>query len=288
MTDPRIAQVPESIIERAELLTTVGSTAHGVSISTDQGNPAADDLDVAGFYIPPPAEVFGLHISKSIVWRSKAEGVKSEPGDVDLVLHPLQKFVQLAYKGNPTILGVLYSPETHRITGIGAKLVLLRSSFLSQSAGDAFAGYAHQQYLRLRGERGQMSVKRPDLVEAHGYDTKYAAHVLRLCHQGTVMLTYGTIPMPIGGAERETILRVRNGEVPFDDVIEMIEAARAELDIARERSQLPKLPDREATDKLIVDLHVAAWGARDIVRRVAAAERRRQADIYAALVTRDA
>ena len=36
-----------------------------------------------------------------------------------------------------------------------------------------------------------MRVNRPELIAAHGYDTKYAGHVLRLGYQGIEFLETG-------------------------------------------------------------------------------------------------
>jgi hypothetical protein len=41
-------------------------------------------------------------------------------------------------------------------------------------------------------------VTRPELVEKHGYDTKFAAHMVRLGYQGVELLETGrfTLPLP--------------------------------------------------------------------------------------------
>lgn len=252
-----LEQVPGGILARAELLSTVGSTAHGVSVSTE--GPEGDDLDVSGFYVPEPEQIFGMHGAKAIVWRSKPKDVRSEPGDVDLSLQPLQKFIYLAYAGNPTILSVLFSPDRKRQTAVGGELRQFRLVFGSKRAGEAFKGYAHQQYLRLMGERGQMKVKRPELIEAHGYDVKYAAHVLRLCHQGEIFMREGWLPMPIDGEARDTILNVRRGQVEFGDLALMIGEARARLEKACDDTLLPDHPDLEIVNSLAVRLHRFAW-----------------------------
>lgn len=254
-----LAQVPAEHMSRAVMLATVGSTAHGVSVSTT--GPEGDDLDLMGVYVPSREETYGLNEAKSITWRSKPEGVRSEAGDVDLTLHTAKKFVHLAFKGNPTVLAMIASPEQHVESDTCALLQRMLPRFFSINAGYAFRGYAEQQFQRLMGERGQMSVKRPELITAYGYDTKYAAHVLRLCHQGEMMLREGRFPMPVDPWERDIILAVRGGSVTFDDCTVLLRQHRAQLEHALERSTLPRLPDTAVINALIMDIYDSAWAS---------------------------
>lgn len=252
-----LAKIPDPLREKAQLLATVGSTAHGISVS--QEGPEGDDLDLMGVWVPPREQVYGLHEAKTLTWRTKPEGERSEAGDVDLSLHPARKFFSLAHRGNPTILAMMWSPEQHRSSFLATYVLGVREMFASLSAGYAFRGYAERQHQRLMGERGQMKVKRPELVDAYGYDTKYAGHILRLCHQGVVLLIEGYLPMPIAGEERERILAVRRGEVTFDDCLVMVAEARARLDMAIEATKLPRYPDEDGTNGIITTVHEVVW-----------------------------
>lgn len=83
-------------------------------------------------------------------------------------------------------------------TELGAELCALRPALLSQRAGRGYLGYLRGQKERLLGVRGQKHVNRPELIEAHGFDTKYAMHAARLGYQGVELLSTGrlTLPMP--------------------------------------------------------------------------------------------
>lgn len=253
----KLERIPPEHFRRAVMLATVGSTAHGVSVSTT--GATGDDLDLMGVYVPSREDTYGLHEAKSITWRTKPEGERSEAGDIDLTMHVARKFLHLAYKGNPTILAMLASPEQHVDTEIAAILCNSLPMFFSVNAGYAFRGYAEQQFQRLMGERGQMSVKRPELITAYGYDTKYAAHVLRLCHQGETMLREGRFPMPVDDEERAYILAVRRGAVTFDDCALMLREYRARLDVALEETRLPRLPDAKKVNTLILSIYESEW-----------------------------
>src|SRR5690606_26019385 len=116
------------------------------------------------------------------------EGVRSQPGDLDLTLYSLRKFCRLAAKGNPSVLILLWLPSYIKRTELGDRLIGMRERFISQEAGKRFLGYLASQKAALKGERAR-NVIRPELVERYGYDTKFAMHALRLAYQGIEYLT---------------------------------------------------------------------------------------------------
>ena len=207
---------PEEIAEQGMIIRSlVGSTIHGLELA------GTDDRDEMGVCIEPPEYVIGLGSFETWVKRTKPEGVRSEAGDLDLVVHSLRKFARLALKGNPTVLLLLFVKPDQLIvrTPLGDELQSLAPAFVSRKAGQAFLGYLSAQKQRLLGERGQRNVKRPELEEAHGYDTKYAMHMLRLGYEGRELLETGRLSLPMREQERRRVFAVRRGEVPFNDVL---------------------------------------------------------------------
>ena len=233
----------------------VGSTIHGLELA------GTDDRDEMGVCIEPPDYVAGLKHFETYVFRTKPEGVRSEAGDLDFVVHSLRKFARLALKGNPTVLLLLFvNPEQLLLrTALGDELQALAPAFISRRAGSAFLGYLTAQKERLLGERGQLRVKRPELVDEHGYDTKYAMHVLRLGYEGRELLATGRISLPMRDTERERVMSVRRGEVPFNDVLTEIGEMERELADLVETSPLPPEPDRDAVDRFLVTAHLRHW-----------------------------
>lgn len=243
----------DSVILRA----VVGSTVHGVSVG------GQDDRDEMGVCIEPPEYVIGLHHFEHYVQRDKPDGVRSEPGDLDLVIYSLRKFCRLALKGNPSILLLLYVPKKFTLveTEEGRALRELAPAFASLRAGRAFLGYMSEQLARLKGERGQKSVKRPELIEKYGYDTKCAYHILRLGHQGLDYLKNGKIRLPMPPLMRDHLLRVRRGEIPLTEVLKEAEWLKSELQICLDgRSKLPPEPDEEKVNDFLVETYRNHWG----------------------------
>jgi hypothetical protein len=137
------------------LRTVVGSGVHGIAIE------GTDDHDEMGIFIEPPTRVIGLHRpAEHYVFRTQPEGARSGPGDTDLVMYSLRKYLRLATKGNPTALLPLYAPQPAvlAIRPLGQELRDLASSVLSQRAVRRFLGYMNAQRERLLGRGRRSSV----------------------------------------------------------------------------------------------------------------------------------
>jgi predicted nucleotidyltransferase len=250
---------PQEIAEGGLIIRSlVGSTIHGLQLE------GTDDRDEMGICIEPPEHVIGLRYFETWVYRTKPEGVRSEAGDLDLVVHSLRKFARLALKGNPTVLLLLYvKPDDLLLrTPLGDQLQALAPAFASRQAGKAFLGYLTAQKQRLLGERGQLRVHRPELVDEHGYDTKYAMHMLRLGYQGRELLQTGRISLPMREHERERVFAVRRGQVAFNDVLTEIGELERELEDLLESSPLPPQPEHAAVDDLLVRAYREHWDRR--------------------------
>ncbi len=254
-----VKNTPEEIAESGMIIRSlVGYTIHGLQLE------GTDDRDEMGVCIEPPEHVIGLRHFEKWVYRTKPEGVRSEAGDLDLVVHSLRKFARLALKGNPTVLLLFYvAPDALLLrTSLGDELQALAPAFASRQAGRAFLGYLTAQKQRLLGERGQRRVHRPQLVDEHGYDTKYAMHVLRLGYQGRELLQTCRISLPMREHERERVFAVRRGLVPLNDVLTEIGELERDLEDLLETSPLPPKPDYDAVDEFLVRAYREHWDRR--------------------------
>ncbi|MEJ3656389.1 nucleotidyltransferase domain-containing protein [Actinomycetes bacterium KLBMP 9759] len=240
------------------LRTVVGSGVHGIAIA------GTDDHDEMGVFLEPPESVLGMAADvPHYVWRTQPEGVRSGPGDTDLVLYSLRRYLHLATKGNPTALLPLFAPPDAIVvlTPQGKELRALAPSVLSQRAVHRFLGFMNGQRKHLLGQgRGP---KRPELVARYGYDVKYASHALRLVHQGLEVVREGRLTLPMPETEREEVLRVKRGDVPeVADVLARIAQLQAEIEDRLEtgRTPLPTHPDLETITAWAVDAQRRHWG----------------------------
>ncbi len=236
------------------LRTVVGSGVHGIAI------PGTDDHDEMGVYIEPAEHVIGLLGSADhYVYRTQPEGARSGPGDTDLVMYSLRKYLRLATKGNPTALLPLYAPAESVLatSPLGEELRALAPAVLSQRAVHRFLGYLNGQRERLCG-RGQ----RPELVTRYGYDVKYASHALRLAYQGLEIVRDARLTLPMPEREGERVLRVKRGDVrELNDVLDEIATVQERVVqlLATGRTPLPEDPDLTTISAWTVAAHRRHW-----------------------------
>lgn len=241
------------------LRTVVGSGVHGIAIE------GTDDHDEMGIFIEPLAHALGVDGPyDQHVWRTQPEGVCSGPGDIDLTVYSLRKYMRLAIAGNPTVLVPLFAPETDIIVRrpLGMELRALVPSIVSQAAGRRFLGYLDAQYERmLGGGRRSRVPHRPALVKQHGFDVKYASHAMRLSLQGIELMETGHLSLPLRPDERELCRRVKIGAVGLGEVKATIRANRDRLAalIDEGRSPLPEEPDYKRVNAWMIHAHLKHW-----------------------------
>jgi uncharacterized protein len=244
------------------LRTVVGSGVHGIAIA------GTDDHDEMGVYVEPAALVLGTRqVVEHYIYRTQPEGHRSGPGDTDLVVYSLRKFLRLATKGNPTALLPLYAPAEAIVvtTPLGQELRALAPAVLSRHAARRFLGYLNAQRDRLQGHgRRSHLPNRPELVARYGYDVKYASHALRLAYQGLEVVRDGRLTLPMPEPERERVLRVKRGEVKeLSEVLDEITSVQSTVEelIAAGRTPLPPEPDLDTVSAWSVSAHRRQWSA---------------------------
>ncbi len=259
-------RIQQEIAESGTILRCqVGSGLHGTSIE------GTDDRDEMGICIEPPAHVIGLQRFEQWVYRTAWErtgtGLRSPnqptsgPGDLDLTVYSLRKWMRLALRGNPTVLLPLFAPEHElvTVTPLGRELRDLAPAIISRAAAKSFLGYATAQRERLLGLRGQKGVNRP--INAAGYDGKFAMHMLRLGFQGIELLETGRITLPIPEPDLTFLRQVRTGEAALPDVLATAEENERRLSELGETSPRPAEPDHETIDAWLVSAYRRCWAS---------------------------
>jgi len=242
------------------LRTVVGSGVHGMAI---EGH---DDNDEMGVYIERPEQVMGLMpTAEHYVSRTQPNGVRSGPGDTDLTIYSLRKFMRLATAGNPSILTLLYAPKDEVLieTNLGHELRRLSPQIISAKAGWRFLGYLDGQRQRMTGGGHQSRVpNRPELIEAFGYDTKYASHALRLGLQGLELMTDGRLTLPLTGPMLQACMEVKRGEVGFSEALRRVDYVRDQLHsvMKRDAHVLKDGPNMPVINDWMVHAHEEHWG----------------------------
>ena len=224
-----------------------GSIAHGMYVPNTDPN-SIDDVDLMGVCVPPLDHYFGL---KEYGSRGTRE-ITVEPFDV--VIYEARKMIGLLANGNPNVLSLLWlEPDKYiKKTAAGQLLIDSRDLFIGKHMYNSFVGYAHGQMERMtRHEyKGYMGEKRKRLVEKFGYDTKNAAHLIRLLRMGIEALKIGELH--VFRSDAEELLTIKRGALSLEEVKCMADALFEECRAAKDACTLPDAPDRDEVNRLCV------------------------------------
>lgn len=228
-----------------------GSIAHGMYEPSSEPD-SIDDKDTMAVCVPSSEFYYGLSEYGSRGTR------EIKVGEWDVVIYEARKAIGLLAKGNPNILSLLWLPENGYIyRGDAGQLLLAnRQMFIGRHVYQPFVGYAKAQLTKMeRGAfKGYMGEKRKQLVAKHGYDTKNAAHLIRLLRMGIEFLRDGELIVDRGNYDAPELLAIKHGEWTLERI--KAEAARlfTRAEEAYDRSMLPARPDLNAINRLCVEV----------------------------------
>lgn len=220
----------------------VGSQSHG----TYEPSPNnLDDTDFMLVVLPPTDRLLGLKSWDHWVFQQD---------ELDVVAYSLDKYIRLVLKSNPNVFGTLYLRDQDYVFRSRPFRYLQenRKRLESLCAYPAFAGYAFSQLKRLQNGayKGYMGAERKALVERFGYDTKNAAHLIRLYRMGIEFVQTGELR--VYRPDREELKAIKRGEWPLDRV--QAEATRLEQAMfdAKATSPLPAQPETFWVEQFLV------------------------------------
>jgi predicted nucleotidyltransferase len=110
-----------------------------------------------------------------------------------------------------------------------------------------------KQYLTWKRERNE---RRAALEAEHGYDTKHAAHLVRLLRMGREVLETGEVNVWRGDIDAQELLAIRRGAWTYEQLVEWAESEKATVDaLYNSRNYaVPHGPDFKALNALCVEL----------------------------------
>lgn len=234
-----------------------GSIAHGMYVPNTDPN-SIDDKDLMGLCIPDKRFYFGLHAFE------QHEAVYKE---WDSVIYEFRKFVRLLVQQNPNVMSLLWNEPNHFIImeEPAKRLLANRGLFVSRKAYHAFTGYAFGQLKKMTALafNGYMGEKRKKLVEKFGYDTKNAAHLIRLLKMGIEFLNDGQLYVDRGRVgDAHQLLAIKRGEWTLEQVKAESDRLFKRAEEAFDRSKLPPAVDSQAADRLVTEILSDYFGVR--------------------------
>ncbi|MET8474577.1 nucleotidyltransferase domain-containing protein [Streptomyces sp. NPDC006422] len=216
---------PEDLVRDHTIYSCVmGSRAFG--LATD-----ASDTDRRGVFLAPTP----------LFWRFEKPPTHVDGPAEEQFSWELERFCELALRANPNVLECLHSPLIEHLTDTGRELLSLRGAFLSRQAYETFTRYAVGQRRKLEAD-----------VRTHGAPRwKHAMHLLRLLISCRDLLRSGELVIDVG-EDREPLLAVKRGEVPWAEVDRRMARLAAQAEEAAARTPLPAEPDRARVEDFLV------------------------------------
>lgn len=256
LADRGLVKPPRWLPANVQYETVMGSLAYGVSSD-------ASDFDVYGWAIPPKDDVFP-HLRGEIPGFGRphkrfeqfqehhvrdADALSGHGRTYDLTVFGVVKLFALAMENNPNVIDSLFTPADCVLhsTRVGNLVRENRRLFLHRGAWPKFKGYAYSQLHKIAIK--QPTGKRVELVEKHGYDTKFAYHVVRLLGEVEQILLEGDIDLR---RDAERLKAIRRGEWTEERLRRWAADKEADLERAYAASKLPAAPDEDAIRRLLL------------------------------------
>jgi hypothetical protein len=150
---------------------------------------------------------------------------------------------ELKYRGaHPNFKGESF-PDAERKTGESRDVV-------NWTTGDLLQRLAR---FHRKGENlGYLGDKRKQLVLEHGYDSKNAAHLIRLLRMAREFFESGE--MRVRRPDAAELLEIKRGNWRLDDIKLHAKQLFEDVRAARDLSSLPDQPDYEGANRLLVEL----------------------------------
>jgi predicted nucleotidyltransferase len=258
----KLIHPPKWLLSNCSYLTTMGSQAYGVS--TDDS-----DLDVYGFCIPPKDIVFphlagiipgfGNQGERFEQWQEHHIRDPNKAVEYDFSVYSVVKYFQLCMENNPNMIDSLFTPRQCVIhsTPVSEHMRENRKLFLHKGSWHRFKGYAYAQMAKIRNKVNASNPKRAETIAQHGYDLKFAYHIVRLLNEVEQILVEGDLDLQ---RNREQLKEIRRGEWTLEQVESYFESKEKLLEATYAASKLPHGPDEAVLKKLLLECMEMHYG----------------------------
>jgi predicted nucleotidyltransferase len=257
---------PKWLIDNVSFLGYSGSVAYGASSDTS-------DMDCFGFCIPPKHLIFPYSVGGEIVgfgrqqerfrvWSEHHIDVPGERKVYDFSIYNIVDFFNLAMENNPNVLDVLFLPRRCILhsTPIAEHVRTNRKLFLHKGSFHKYRGYMFAQMSKIRNKTNSSNPKRADLIEQHGFDTKFAMHVVRLALQAEQILVEHDLDLE---RNSEILKSIRRGEWTLEQIDEWAMNKERALELTYANSSLQHSPDQEKIKQVLIDCLTMHYGNLD-------------------------
>ena len=199
-------------------------------------------------------------IAKLIRSWSVDEAIELPGAERDVLRERLREFWSAALQARPSVeLGERAPLDASREEQLDEQLAEIAGASLGIGAAVLRTLKQERRYrgARKRWEQFQRwqrdrNPKRAALEAEHGYDTKHGMHLIRLLRMGLEILRDGEVRVRRGDADE--LLAIRNGALGYDELLAQANALELGMREALKTTRLPRVPDEEAIDELLIEL----------------------------------
>lgn len=232
-------------------LTLMGSRAYGIENKDS-------DFDYYGACVTPRKNIFpqeyGLLLGFDDIpvfeQFKKDHFLDVDSGkDMEITIYGIVRYFNLLSAGNPNIIESLYTNREHVVFSniVGEKIRDNRHLFLSKQSFIKTRQYAFAQLKKL--DRIPVG-KRLENYNIHGYDTKFAAHTIRLMDNCEQIITNKHIDLQ---RNKEMVKSIRSGEYTLKQIKEYAQQKELILEKLASESDLRKTVNKDEIRTLLLE-----------------------------------
>ena len=202
----------------------VGSRSYGLEEENS-------DTDRKGIFLPSAESHWSL--------SGVPDSIKSKENQD--IFWEIGKFIELALKGNPTVLECLYSPIVERATLLAKELLFVKKAFLSKLIFKTYSGFVDSHLKKLKTK----------FLNNEHIKGKYLMHLARLLISGIDLLNNGDLKLDVG-EQREMYLSIKHERMGFHEIESWINELQSKIIIAHLNSKLPEFPNYELVNAFLI------------------------------------
>lgn len=259
LKDKNLIHPPDWLVSNTMYLTKMGSHAYGV-------HEDSSDLDIYGFTIPTKSILFphldgfvpnfGTRPQSFDQWQEHhvldITANKGKGQEYDFSIYSIVRYFDLLMQNNPNIIDSLFvrTEDIIHITSCGTLLRDNRKMFLHKGCWHKFKGYSFAQFKKIKDLNRTKSSKRHELIERHGFDSKFGWHLVRLLLECEQILTEHDLDLK---RNSEILKSVRRGEWTLPQLESWFFEKEKALETVYNESKLPWGPNESKIKRLLLD-----------------------------------
>jgi len=113
-------------------------------------------------------------------------------------------------------------------------------------------GVLNKKALSIVNKRFSNMSHRKELIRKHGYDLKFASHLIRLTLEGIELLETCDLIFPL--KDKDLLLSIKKGDYNLNEILGMFDDLEENIKIALEKTDLPKYSDFKKLNNLTMEI----------------------------------